>query len=457
MERRHTHLLALGLCAALLLGGAVVLLGIGGDYPGERQSRRSFPEESARGGRAGEAGLAPDASPLSGDAASGDPAEDDAVPRQVPPVMFGPEKLEGRVVDEQGRGVPDATVRCVPFFFEAPSFPADERFRTRANAAGWFAFERLPRTGSYRLFAAAEDRYGELEVREPGEGVHLVQTAAWRYQLLSFVDEMGRPVRVGRVQFQGPEFRGGALSTAGPVGRWKVRVLEILGVTLPVAEHEIAVFYEGEARPGPDRTFRFPGYAPAPLPNRVRPISEWPRKEEVRLAASDIGEDVVYEVRFPELPWPRSWRSPPDVRIYWIWKDSNLATVLSRHSHSLVGRRGRVFKLRASYQVQGQGQKTLPYKTRPGGPGRVLVEPEYPPLGFVTLVYPSERASGVLVNGYQHLRGSNEWPGRARIGPLPPGTYHLVRWWAGERPGERGDEDILEFQVTEGHQRVRWE
>jgi hypothetical protein len=392
------------------------------------------------------------------DAASPDGHDSEPTPRadgiSIPPIMVGVERLLGRVVDEQGQGVPEAAVRCVPYCFEAQTPQSDMRFGTRTDAGGCFELAQLPFTQSYEITAATKTRFGHVTVDgRPPAGVVLVPAPTLYYRLLSFVDDNGTPLRVTGLQVQGV-FVGAFASTAGPMAHDFSARLRQMGVVLPVNDNQIAAFYDSTPpADDPGARFRYPGHEAVVLPTRLRPVSEWPASDTVSLSCDSDDDEVVFDVQFPKVDWPPEWDDPPDIRIIWIWVDRSAGMILTRDSHCIVGKRDRPFQLRASYQVAGDSP--LGYDVREERDRRVIVEPKFPALGVVTLCYQDGGAvSSILVNGVLQLRGVNEWPGKARIGPLPVGRYEAMVWRVGGRPGV--GVEPFSFDVREGHAVVQW-
>jgi len=457
MKASNTHALLFTICAVLLVGGAVYLLR-GESRPRARSERNPASKTGRHRASTAEQNRG------SADVRQGKPAgiartEPRADPslHRTPEVMYGPLIIQGVVVDEEGAGVPGAHVRCVPEWFEVPTAGADRRFVASADDEGQFRLDRLPAVRRYRLYAVAEDRFGELVVEQGSTGQrHTIQTTAWRYQLLTFVTGDEEPVPVGRIQHWGPEFRGGILTTAGTTRPWKIDVIAHgMGIEVDLASNQIATFYSDERGPPKGRRLDIPGYAEAELPNRTRPISDWPAAEVILMTPSYSPDMVVYEVQFPHLDWPAHWKHPPDISFRWVWTDRNHGLIVSRRNNALIGRRGRPFKLLAPYQ--NLKRDSLPYQLEELG-GRIVVAPQLPKLGFVTLEYDAvrgERLASVLVNGQEGFAVANEWPGRTRIGPLPVGPYEALLSWSGGVGAGVRNADRIRFEIAPGHRILR--
>jgi thiol-disulfide isomerase/thioredoxin len=107
--------------------------------------------------------------------ASGEPGETVTAPMDAPgPPPAPSRRISGRVLDEQGRPVPGATVRLA-----VDGSPAGRSVRTTTDEAGRFALANLRSGSTYSLIAEWEDesgayREGRLAVEAPRQHVEIV-------------------------------------------------------------------------------------------------------------------------------------------------------------------------------------------------------------------------------------------------------------------------------------------
>ncbi len=388
-------------------------------------------------------------------------------PREV---FVGDVRIAGRVLNADGAPLEGARVICAPLGFDAALCWKVPNLGSVSGPDGHFTLEDMPRSRSYTLSAVhaggiTEASHDVAMDRREILGVTLTLGSVC-YQAIQFCDSGGRAVDVSGWYLPGPPFVPFWATWFRDAHPREAEALRGMGVELPTESSVLAEFYSSvPVSNGPSlgtRRFAIPGFLDVDVEVAVRPLAEWPATKQVTLHIDPIaGSLVYYRVLFPDIHPPDEWLAEGgslESLSLLVTRELPLPDAeVTPSSNRFACRKGVRFKLTPRY-LPPKSRTEVAYRLESRGE-ETIVRPEIPAMGFVTLRYrvteeiPSEQFA-FIVDGHSDHRPRLIWPGYARVGPLPTGR-HKVSKWRGRR-GPPAAEDLLEFEVLEGHRELSW-
>ena len=382
---------------------------------------------------------------------------------ELPPAYRGEESIRGVVTDGAGNPVTRALVVCTPARFKPFARPQVEALSRRTDARGAFAFDSIPRAPNYKLDAVGLPGHRSLRLAYAQATVAplTIQLGPVSYERIQFFANDGTPVDVSK-HFLGlarhPTLFGSELAPPSLALRsW----FEDSGRPLAWDPHEAVYLYFHPAPTGATvhvdaaasaRRIHLAGFRSVDVPEALAPLAAWPKPTgRVTLTRGPVEGMRLYRCALPDLPRPTWWG------LEGAYPRFSLMVGIGpeKKRQWFMPMRGRaVFWGPSDDRITVRFNQTveIPFD-RHEEEGVVLLAPRLGKLGYLSLRYPEARHDRPGAATLPYLAGEDGtlmdgvlmWPGFARYGPLPVGSYVLtIRWSDTAQP--LGDARVVELK-----------
>jgi hypothetical protein len=336
---------------------------------------------------------------------------------------------------------------------------------TETDPSGRFVLAAMPRAPSYEVVASSNRYYGRTRVTRQEQaqvdGIE-IRIQALLFERFVCVDESGAPVDNSLLRLKPLEpGRVFVHSTTGSAEPGFVQTLGRLRVNLVMGPGEGACFWCADGARPLRVSIECPGFERVDMSWPGRNVSEWPATQNIVLRRTPLPSHmVIYRFSWPTFVWPEEWGRSVERQPFVVFlkdKRSGLTTILTAGRRALVAERDAAWEVRPIDMATSE--RSIEYVAR-DSQGEILVEPNYPEYGFVTLKYVPGTGEGdsyaaLFVDGGSFPQPRIVWPGCARIGPLSVGRHTITRQLR-SAAGVILQTDTRDIDIREGHVEIDW-